>query len=1024
MIGPAWEQFASNLSPAAAADYGAPGEIARKYINEYMTVRTDPASKAPGSAPMYGQDAVPHILTFQSLVGTFSRAYLNPDEAIRDSIENAHLMRKDVGILECVENRQRLTALLDWEILPEDDSNPYQVALAREMKRIIDRIPRFTNYKFWLMDAIWTGRSGIQHRYGYDLVNGRMRCFPKPVNRDYIGWLPINGDKILYRYDDGSRQVDRGRQDAYPHQMGLKVSTTFHQHERIGQHLRIEPVGDGLATFLQPWERDTFVVHKHFIEDADFHYAWFAGSIHGVGIRSRIYWEWFLKQEAFAFLMQYLERSAGGIEVWTYPAGDDHALAKCQQAASEKMANGRNMVFFPRPLGEDGPMYDFQVIEPGAVGLDIIQNIVERYFGGRIKRYILGQELSTESHATGLGSGVADAHMDTLAQVVQFDARNLEETLTYELLRYLQKINFPETMEWHLRFRLKTETDDAKKRLDTLQAAWSMNAGIPESEVLKAAGVSAPKQGDKILQQNPQPPGFSAGGDPSMDMMISQMLEGNEQFQRLGDVDKYAQSQMMMDFESAAPGSGGQLFGGAPTSRGGQRLINWDESAVNREQTAHGDKKPGEFAPKSSPAAPPSDASLGGLFAQATQQSPQTGTAITPKPHHKPPRGWEEAAAAAFPPPAPPPQAAPVPDSMFELPPEEPVSEQDSDPAESVLAAIQDVAANDRRGGTILTIDSIRSHPSVFHLSKPEFDQAMLALRRRGDIQMDRHDNPDAVPDQKAWMVEQEPTDLQRSLGGHRDSQSSFYNTVSLSSQPPVSRDTESEQPASEEPSQPLDRNELMAQGYEYADEAVRIMAGKYGIRDEDIQTTGITDGLMKASETFDPSRGYDFKNYVISGMVQAARNALKKEAVQHRYVSTELGQGADGEQRSISDFGESSTQYREGSDPSDLAISSEQQQLIDSALASLDPDDAQFFRDIVLREGSLEDAGSEYGMARQATRGRLDRIRRQLQQNVSPEQYQAVRSLVVRYYMLTFSPQEIRERYQRFIARRAAGDA
>ena len=129
--------------------------------------------------------------------------------------------------------------------------------------------------------------------------------------------------------------------------------------------------------------------------------------MHGIGIRSKIYWEWFLKQEAFAFLMQYLERSAGGIEVWTYPMGDPKALAATQAAAKEKMANGRNIVFFPKPMGDDSESYKFEVIEPGAMGLDIMQNIIENYFGGRLKRYILGQELSTEAKATGMGSGVA-----------------------------------------------------------------------------------------------------------------------------------------------------------------------------------------------------------------------------------------------------------------------------------------------------------------------------------------------------------------------------------------------------------------------------------------------------------------------------------------------------------------------------------------------------------------------------------------------------------------------------------------
>jgi len=490
-------------------------EHASNFVHKWLSDRTDPASKAPGAPPLYGEDALPHAVTFQSLIGTYSRAYLNPDEAIRDSIDNAHLMRKDVGILECIENRKRLTSLLDWEIVPEDETNVYQISLARSLTGMVKRIRRFTEYKFWLMDAIWTGRSGVQHRYGYVPINGRQRMIPKPLHHDHPGWMPINGDKLVFRYDDG-RFYGTKKEGAYAHQMGVRISS-IHQHtERPGKKHESEPVGDGLAIFLKPWERDTFTVHKHFIEDADYHHSYFAGSIHGVGIRSRIYWEWYLKQEAFAFLMQYLERSAGGVEVWTYPMGDDDALKKVKKAATERMANGRNIVYFPRPAGDDSTMYDYQVVEPGAVGLDIIQDIVEKYFGGRIKRYILGQNLTTEAAATGLGSGVAEAHMDTLHQIVQYDARNLEETIGEELVRFLQRLNFRETLGWHMKFRLKTEADDAQERLEAFQSAFQMNARIPESEVFKTLGISQPKEGEHVLSMASSMPPSIPGAEPGV----------------------------------------------------------------------------------------------------------------------------------------------------------------------------------------------------------------------------------------------------------------------------------------------------------------------------------------------------------------------------------------------------------------------------------------------------------------------------------------------------------------------------
>ena len=578
-------------------------ESVAKWIGDKMANSTDPASRTPGAPPMYGEDAVPHLMTFQSIVGSFSRAYINPDEAMRDSIDNAHLMEKDVGLLESVECRQRLTALLDWEIVPEDEKCQYQVSLAQELQKIIGRIRNFTKYRMWLMKAIWSGRSGIQHKYGYTRVNGSMRMMPTPLHRDHNGWMPINGDKLIFRYEDGLHTSDEG---AYPHQMGIKVGVNPGGGKlRIHRDYKTEPVADGMAVFLKPYERDTFCVHKHMIEDADFHHSYFAGSIHGVGIRSKIYWEWFLKQEAFAFLMQYLERSAGGIEVWTYPMGDPKALEATKKAAMEKMANGRNIVFFPKPMGDDSDAYKFEVIEPGAMGLDIMQGIIENYFGGRLKRYILGQELSTEAKATGMGSGVAEAHMDTLSQIVNFDARNLEETLTHELVRYIQQLNFPETLGWHMRMSLKTEDDKTQERMEALNSAYQMGARIAESEVFKTLGLSAPTSGEKILSMQSQQPG-GMPGMPGMDGMdpMGGMPPGEDpsadpESGGFPDQENNPEEEMSGDPMELIRSLMDQYMRERDVDRYASQLaFNFDEKLHPRESVEHGGHKPGQFAPK------------------------------------------------------------------------------------------------------------------------------------------------------------------------------------------------------------------------------------------------------------------------------------------------------------------------------------------------------------------------------------------------------------------------------------------
>lgn len=460
-------------------------------------------------APNMGQFPVAHISTFQSLLTTAARTYRESDEAIRASRDDARNMRNDCGIMECLESRQRCTALLNWHIEPEDDTSQEQKDLAADMTKIMTEICRFTEYRRVLMEAIWYGKYGVQNRFGWQNIGGKWRVLPTPLHHTHNGWLPINGDKIVFRFDDGNLP-----EGAYPGQMGIRVGLAHWGDDKndnlIANRWKVEATERGMAYFLSEAEQKLCVVHTHMIEDAAYEDAISSGNLHGVGIRSRIYWEWFQKQSSLQFLMEYLERSAGGIELWHYPMGNDKAKAEVKIAATERVSN-RNVTLIPIPAGEEGNQYGLQVIEPGMAGIDCLKDLLQTYFGHRIKRYILGQTLTSEADATGLGSGVADLHLDTFLQIIKYDATNLEETLTRQLLRPLQSWNFPKSRNIRLKFRLDTEDKDMDAKLDAYLKAYQMGMAIRAKDVADAIGMAMPGPTDKVLQQSQQQQGGGFG---------------------------------------------------------------------------------------------------------------------------------------------------------------------------------------------------------------------------------------------------------------------------------------------------------------------------------------------------------------------------------------------------------------------------------------------------------------------------------------------------------------------------------
>ena len=495
----------------------------------------DPASDVPGMPRNFGQYTAAHTATFQSFYSSGARVYREYDEAIRDNLNNARYMRNDCGIMECLEARQRMAALLDWHLEPENEKSHEQKELCEQLTKIISRIHRFTEYRRVLQEAIWYGKAAIQHRFGWVNVCGAQRQMPKPWTQDDPGWKPINGDKLVYRQDRDDLPAG-----AYAGQLGIRVGAGFYSGQQIGGgRWQIEPTDRGMAYFLRPFERETLCVHRHMIEDAAFEDGISSGALFGVGIRSRIYWEWVQKQESLGFLMEYLERSAGGIEIWTYPSGNDVARAEMENAAKNR-ARGQNVLIVPQPMGDEGQQYGVQVIEPGLGGIESVKDLVENYFGHRVKRYILGQVLSSEAAATGLGSGVADLHLDTLMQIIRYDATNLEETLTYQLVQFLQRLNFPKSIGTLIRFKIDVETPDVEKKLQAWQTAYEMGCRIKESDVMNLIGASVPGPKDRVLvkqepqQLQPGAPGQIGGSSGSPGVTSPDHLAGafNQEFHR------------------------------------------------------------------------------------------------------------------------------------------------------------------------------------------------------------------------------------------------------------------------------------------------------------------------------------------------------------------------------------------------------------------------------------------------------------------------------------------------------------
>lgn len=426
--------------------------------------------------------------------------YKNPDEALRNSRQNARAMRRDAFIMSCLRSRMMPTAQAAWSLEPEDANDPEQQKAVDVIGSIIDEIPDWLKFKMVLLEAIWFGRYAINVNYQWDFRKGK-----RMIVKD---WLPLHGDKLIFSWK-------------YPDTIGYLINAA----KAIDPTM---PTEFGRANYLTPCERESVVIHKHEIEDGDFEEPEVNGSIHGIGLRSRIYWYWWHKQELLAWLTEFLERfGMGGFLIYTFEAGNPESKSQMEELAQKQ--TGNNILLFPRAPGTENNTTGLEIIEPKGTGIEQFLKIIDDLFSLPMKLLICGQTLSSETASTGLGSGVAAAHENTFGRIVKYDAENLENTITRELVDVLMRHNFP-GVNFKLKFKLAVESPDPKSLIEAAQILHEMGAEINVDELRNLVGLSRPDSQDETLE-----PQNNTGGNGS-DLALEQEL-ADEQIDNIEEED-------------------------------------------------------------------------------------------------------------------------------------------------------------------------------------------------------------------------------------------------------------------------------------------------------------------------------------------------------------------------------------------------------------------------------------------------------------------------------------------------------
>lgn len=401
------------------------------------------------------------------------------------------MMRADADIEGVLRSLLVTLAGLEWNVLSDDESDPRLVKLAERIAEIIGAAPRRSDMFRSLHEAVWYGCSAVNVVYDRDPRLGvRIR-----------EWLPLASDTLAF---DQTGNV------------AMRVGSAY-----INQASVTDLGFDSLVHLFDDNERRAIVLHRVFTTAPNFIDPNSAETVYrGVGARDVCWYIWLLKQEVLQNAAAYVERYALGIRVGYYPAGNDAAKSE-MMTILQNLVND-NSVVLPR-ISPTESMYDIDIKDANGGRAQIFMELVN-WLSGKLKEAILGQSLSSEAGGTGMGSGVADLHADTLSRVIRYHADCLAESLTTDLVRIIAgMLGASEEDARRIRFVFAPERPNPKERLEAIQTFIQMGGRVSEREVRDLLGLSDPEDGESVLG------GQAAGSAGVSSNPLSAMLgQGNE----------------------------------------------------------------------------------------------------------------------------------------------------------------------------------------------------------------------------------------------------------------------------------------------------------------------------------------------------------------------------------------------------------------------------------------------------------------------------------------------------------------
>lgn len=357
------------------------------------------------------------------------------------------MFERDAHLRGEYEKRRGALLGLEWSVEPPTNFSTKEQKAAAAIEDILrNAVDDFEDLILAMMDGVGHGFAPIELEW--QRIEGMWipRFHPRPQ-----GWFKMDMNRRELRLNDGS--------------------------------------ADGAVPLSMGW-----VMHQHVKAKT--------GYLGRTGLGRVLVWPFLYKMYSLGDMAEYLATYGLPMIIGKYmPGAGDDEKASLMRAVT---ALGRDA----RAIMPDGMSMEVEKVIASGDGTPHMAMMT--WADGAQSKALLGQVLSAEAKATGMGGGVADLHQLVRRDILKADARQVADTLTRDLVYPLAVLNGLPVLGMLRcpRFCFETgETGDLKLLADALPALAKGGMKIPLRWIHERAGIPQADEGEKVflVEASPTP---------------------------------------------------------------------------------------------------------------------------------------------------------------------------------------------------------------------------------------------------------------------------------------------------------------------------------------------------------------------------------------------------------------------------------------------------------------------------------------------------------------------------------------